>query len=94
MLRDCLGIALEACRSALQPSWSVFGTVLERLGPSWKRLGGSLEASLERLGPSWSVLERLWSRLGASGRRLGASWRRLEASWRCLGDVLEAQKST
>ena len=50
LLGDCLGIALEASRSALEPSWSVFGTVLERLGPSWKRLGGSLEASLERLG--------------------------------------------
>ena len=43
-------IALEACRSALQPSCNVFGTVLERLGPSWKRLGASLETSLERLG--------------------------------------------
>ena len=66
MLRDCLGIALEACRSALQPSWSVFGTVLERLGPSWKRLGGSLEASLERLGASWRRLEASWRCVGGS----------------------------
>ena len=56
-----MGIALEACRSALQPSWSVFGTVLERLGPSWKRLGASLETSLQRLGG----LEASWRHPGA-----------------------------
>ena len=62
MLRDFL---LEASRSALEPSWSVFGALLERLGPSWKRLGASFNAVLERIGASW--------------RRLEASWRRPEA---------------
>ena len=62
MLRDFL---LEASRSTLEPSWSASGAVLERLGPSWKRLGASLKASLERLGASWTRLEASWRHPGA-----------------------------
>ena len=70
---DCLGSArellrdflLEASRSALEPSWSVFGAPLERLRPSWKRLGASLEPSLERLGASWKRVEASWRGPGA-----------------------------
>jgi hypothetical protein len=58
----CGGPVFEGFPGWLQMAY--LGSILARLGPSWRPLGAILAPSWRHLGPSWPILAPSWRHLG------------------------------